>query len=89
MTNWNLLPENKMIYNTQSRAYEGSLFLKQGWYNYEYLFMPDSPQGEVRRYFEGSHYEAENEYLILIYYRSRGSRFDRLVGYHVARTQPA
>ena len=89
MTNWKLQPENRMIYNTESRAYEGSLFLKQGWYNYEYLFVPDSPQPEVRRYFEGSHYEAENEYLILIYYRSRGSRFDRLIGYHIARTQPA
>jgi hypothetical protein len=87
MTLWNIDNDNKMIYNPESGAYEGSLFLKQGWYNYEYRFVPGMKPAETRRYFEGNHYEAENEYLILVYFRSRGSRYDRLVGTLVSKNR--
>jgi len=88
MTMWNPLPENYMQYNFEERQYEGSLFLKQGWYNYEFRFMPDKEGSEMRAWFEGSHFETENEYLVLVYYRARNSRYDRLVGSFTVR-QPA
>jgi hypothetical protein len=85
MTMWNPLPDNYMQYNYEERQYEGSLFLKQGWYNYEYRFSPDHEGSEKRAWFEGSHFETENEYLILVYYRARNSRYDRLVGSFTVR----
>lgn len=85
MTMWNPLPENYMQYNYEDRQYEGSLFLKQGWYNYEYRFLPDRKDTEKRNWFEGSHFETENEYLVLVYYRARNSRYDRLVGSFAVR----
>ena len=30
-------------------------------------------------FIEGSHYETENEYTILAYYREIGSRYDKLI----------
>lgn len=80
LTMWSPLPGNLMRYNYETRQYEGSLLLKQGWYNYEYLFVPDNQATDARRWFEGSHFETENEYLVLVYYRARNSRYDRLVG---------
>jgi hypothetical protein len=80
MTLWQALPENIMQYNFEEQQYEGSLFLKQGWYNYEFLYLPDKENAENRTWFEGSHFETENEYLVLVYYRARNSRYDRLVG---------
>jgi hypothetical protein len=84
-TMWKTNPEYRMNYNTETRAYETSIFVKQGWYNYEYVFVPDKPEGEGRRWFEGSHFETENEYLVLVYYRARNSRYDRLVGSFTVR----
>lgn len=89
MTHWKPSGESRMVYNTEKSAYEGSLILKQGWYNYEYVFIPDKPANEERRYYEGSHFETENEYLILVYYKSRGGRYDRLVGAFVVKKPAA
>ncbi|MBM3420754.1 MAG: DUF5103 domain-containing protein [Bacteroidetes bacterium] len=86
-TRWTPLPENLMRYNYETRQYEGALMLKQGWYNYEYLFVPGGQAVNERRWFEGSHYETENEYLVLVYYRARNSRYDRLIGTVLVRTQ--
>ena len=80
MTLWRPTSEGMMIYNQEKTAYEGSIILKQGWYNYEFIFVPDKPVSEERRYFEGSHFETENEYLVLVYYKSRSGRYDRLIG---------
>jgi len=89
MTHWKVSRESMMTYNTEKSAYEGSLILKQGWYNYEYVYVPDKQVGEERRYYEGSHFETENEYMVLIYYKSRGARYDRLVGVFVVKKQAA
>ena len=36
--------------------------------------------------FEGSHYETENDYLILTYFRDPAHRYDRLTGAAVVNT---
>ena len=38
-------------------------------------------------HFEGDHYETENDYLILTYFRDPRERYDRLTGVTVANTQ--
>ena len=86
-TGWAYGPDNLMRWNDAKRCYEASIMLKQGWYNYEYCFVPsgaDLPEGF---HFEGSHWETENDYLILVYFRDPAKRYDRLTGVTVANTR--
>jgi hypothetical protein len=88
LTGWAPSQENRLLYNPENRSYEAALFLKQGWYNYIYHFVPSHGGTPDHFHFEGSHFENSNEYLILVYYRARGERYDRLVGKSVI-TNPA
>jgi len=78
LKNWQRNEENKMTYNASAGAYQGRMVLKQGWYNYQYWVESKSLPGN---YFEGSHYETENYYDVLVYYRSFQPNADLLVGY--------
>ena len=40
LTNWYITPYNKLNYNYEKRAYETTLYLKQGYYSYLYAFLP-------------------------------------------------
>jgi hypothetical protein len=60
--------------------------MKQGYYNYEYAFLKDGTTDGTASYFEGSHYETENDYMILIYYRNPQDRYDRLMGMGMANS---
>ena len=76
--NWSLEPANQMTYNEEKKQYEGSLLLKQGFYNYLYLTKGgSSPFYQV----EESHFQTKNEYELIIYYREPGTVYDRVVGY--------
>ncbi len=78
--NWKLSDENLMLFTNQNglNRYQTNILLKQGYY--EYLYFVDSE--ELPPYhFEGSHFQAENEYEILVYYRKPGNVNDELVGY--------
>lgn len=77
----NVLDEkSKMGYNFETQQYEKAVLLKQGSYNYQYLFVPNnSTKGETGP-IEGNFYQAENEYSIYVYYHPMGARFDRLIG---------
>ena len=86
LTQWQFTEENRMEYNGEKGAYLKSLLLKQGVYNYRYVFVPDDGTSIDISAIEGSHFETENEYLILFYYRAPGDRYDRLIGHQVART---
>jgi hypothetical protein len=80
LNNWTFDKNNLMTYNPVSKAYEGSMLLKQGWYNYEYVFVKEGETQGIASMFEGSHYETENDYIVLIYYRNPRDRFDRVIG---------
>lgn len=69
-----------LTYDEQKRAYEGVQLLKQGAYNWLYLFLPEGGTVGQTAPAEGNFYETENEYLILVYHRPFGGRYDKLVG---------
>ena len=69
----------QMEYNGREKAYEATILLKMGAYDYQYLWVPDGETQGQTRPTEGDWYETKNEYLILLYYRERGSRYDRLI----------
>ncbi len=73
-----------MSYDASSGCYTADIPLKQGAYNYMYLWVPDGTSvGQTSR-IEGDHYETVNEYLVKVYDRPIGERYDHLVGYGVA-----
>ncbi len=81
LTNWNYSPVGRMEYNFEKKAYEKTLLLKQGFYNYQYVFLPDGKEEAEIGITEGNHYQTENDYRVFIYYRAPNSRYDKLIGY--------
>ncbi len=80
-TDWKLLPEYKLKYDYTRNAYRTKALLKQGYYNYMYaVYSSDPPQADIT-VIEGSHWETENTYQILVYNREVGERYDRLIGF--------
>lgn len=80
LSDWQFSNVNIMRYNFNAKAYEATLFLKQGYYNYEYAFLPNrSLVGDVTQ-IEGSYWETRNEYSVFVYHRQQGEFYDRLVG---------
>lgn len=77
---WQYLPEFKLNYNSERSGYEGTVILKQGYYNFMLTFLPDGQFTGDASLLEGSYYDTENEYTILVYYRPAGSTYDALIG---------
>ena len=72
-----------MKYDASSGCYTADLLLKQGAYNYMYLWVPDGTSvGQTSR-IEGDHYETVNEYLVKVYDRPMGERYDHFVGFGI------
>lgn len=86
LNNWKPDKNSLMTYNSRDRQYECAILLKQGWYNYEFAFLRDGDQTVITGPFEGNHYETENDYLVLIYYRNPRERYDRLIGTAIRNT---
>lgn len=78
LTNWERNKNTQMVYNANLEAYQGSLVLKQGWYNYQYLVeSPTLPQN----YFEGDWSATKNQYQVIVYYRPYQLATDLIIGY--------
>ena len=75
------LPENRLTYDEQSKAYLGSIFLKTGFYSYQYLVVPSFSTKGITGPIEGNFFQTENEYSALVYYHRRGDRYWQLVGF--------
>ena len=71
---------SQMYYNPSTRRYERAMLLKQGAYNYQYLAVPPGAASGLTSTIEGDKYQTVNEYLLKVYHRRRGERFDRLIG---------
>lgn len=79
-TGYDFAPEYKMRYDAQQQEYVVEILMKQGYYNYLYLFVPDSGRTGSAQEAEGSFYQTENEYTVLVYAHLQGERYDRLLG---------
>ncbi len=73
-----------MTFNPEKGVYEGTLFLKQGYYNYTFISM-DARERTASRYSfantEGNFDITENNYTVLVYYKAFGGRSDELIGF--------
>ena len=68
-----------MRYNFQKGIYELSIMLKQGFYNYKYVVV-DEKNDLQEGFISGNFDETENNYVVVVYYRDLGSRYDKLIG---------
>lgn len=80
-TDWKLLPEYRLTYDYDRKAYRAKILIKQGYYNFMYaVYDKQNDQADLTEV-EGSHWETENTYQILVYNREIGQRYDRLIGF--------
>ena len=79
---WQLTDRNRMAYDPLLGAYRGTMLLKQGVYNYDYVVATTGPQPKVdENFIEGSFSSTENDYEIFVYHRPPASRADQLIAY--------
>jgi hypothetical protein len=84
--NYRLDENSKLDYDAVKNRFYTHLFLKQGVYDYAYVWVPNSTNKPDNTFFEGSHFETENDYQILVYYHPAGARWTELVGYRRLNT---
>ena len=72
---------NMLFYDKDEGYYFASYLLKLGVYNYQYVWLPNGDDAVSMDATEGNFYNTDNEYLIYIYHREFGARYDRLVGF--------
>jgi len=81
-TNYASDTSGKMEFNKETGAYEKTMFLKQGFYNYLYALKPSGGSGYPDfSATEGNYYGTENSYTVLVYYRPFGARADEVIAY--------
>jgi hypothetical protein len=79
LTDYQFNDNTKMVFNQAKGVYEASVFLKEGYYDYDYLLVnkKDPTQSSLM---DGDHFETENNYTVFVYYRSFNDQSDQLVG---------
>ena len=79
LTDWHYQKEAIMKYDGKYSAYVGTLYLKQGYYNYEYVLLKNNATVGDETLMEGNHYETENDYSIYVYNQEQGTNYDKLI----------
>jgi hypothetical protein len=83
LTNNSINKEAEMIFDPVLGYYKKSLLLKQGYYSYNYILRDKEGANPINDFTEteGNHWETENNYSILVYYRPPGARHDHIIGF--------
>lgn len=77
--NWKCDDRYRMYYDNLDKSYALNILLKQGTYNYSYIYKKDNDNNIDQFTAEGNYYDTENDYTILLYYTPFGERYDRLI----------
>ena len=78
--NFELNESNLMTYDPNKKRYQCNLKFKQGFYNYKYVTLDNNGnlnEGAI----SGNHWQTENNYKVIVYYRPLGGRYDLVIGY--------
>ncbi|MFO7655468.1 MAG: DUF5103 domain-containing protein [Bacteroidales bacterium] len=86
LTDWGFDGHNQMTYNFDTHAYELTLLLKQGFYNYMYAVLKKGEDKADVGYFESNHYETENDYSVFVYYSDITMRHEKLIAFYRTNT---
>jgi len=85
LTDWAFGEISEMKYDFQRNCYFKHLFLKQGFYDFQFV-LQNKRNGivDITR-FEGNHQLTRNNYTIYAYYRGNSDHHDRLIGISTVR----
>ncbi len=86
-SNWRLDKNFQLDFNSQKMVYEKSIFLKQAYYDYQYVYLPFNEKTATTLPVEGSFSETENDYSIFVYYRDPGELNDKLIAYRTINSR--
>ena len=78
-SDWQAKEEYRLDYDDIRKLYVGYAYFKQGRYDYMYALLQEDGFLDID-ILEGSWYETENDYLVLVYYKEFGSTYDRIIG---------
>jgi hypothetical protein len=78
--NYILNEESKLSYERSRQRFFTNIKLKQGLYDFKYIWVDDNGKFDDT-VFEGSFFQTENTYQVMVYYRKPGGRWDELVGF--------
>ncbi|MBN1118207.1 MAG: DUF5103 domain-containing protein [Bacteroidales bacterium] len=79
ITEWKFT-DNYMLFDVDCGCYKGQLFLKQGLYNYRYALQEYDTKQFSFDIIEGNHYQTNNSYLAIVYYKPFGEFYHQPVG---------
>jgi hypothetical protein len=71
---------SQMEYSAPDKGYIKTVLLKEGYYNYLYVTKKNGAFAASTASIEGDYYQTENEYLVWVYARTMGMRYDKLIG---------
>lgn len=77
---------SRMSYDNENRCYYLTTLLKQGGYDFQYWLVGRDRKVNIER-IEGSHWETENQYEIVVYHHPVSGRYDKIVGIRDYTTQ--
>ncbi|MGV9011164.1 MAG: DUF5103 domain-containing protein [Flavobacteriales bacterium] len=80
VTDFQCLRDFRCTWDAARKAYTLRALVKQGYMDYQYAFLPTGSAVPDLSKLEGSHYQTENDYLVLVYVRDYQLRCDRLLG---------
>ena len=86
LSDWEFKEEFRMKYVDVNEEYTLTTKLKQGYYNYNYAFLPSGKTEGDLSVIEGTHSETNNDYYIFVYHRQNGEIYDRLVGFEIKQS---
>ncbi len=83
---WELEDEFKLTFDPVRKIFSTEALFKQGYYDYMYARVIDGKMDIID--LEGSSFETNNDYQVLLYFRENGSRFDRLLAVRTFESNP-
>lgn len=81
LSDWRFSQQNKFTFDNTLNKYVLRMLLKQGYYNYQILYVPNGYTTGSYREVEGNHSETQNYYNIYVYYREPGNDYDSFIGF--------
>ena len=75
-----------MDYNKKNGLYEKALLIKQGFTNYQYVLTDKNGKIDYENAIDGNHFETENLYSVIIYYKGNNDRYHRVIGLTVTNS---
>jgi hypothetical protein len=79
--NYVLNERNQLSYDSSKNRFLGNITLKQGLYDYKYVWLDKDSGNTDQTVFEASFFETDNTYQVFVYYRKPGSRWEELIGF--------